>query len=137
MAVMRITEAASALGMSPRMLRYRERLGLVPGVRTPGGQTQGGPTVSTAHRRYTDDDLDTIRFAMSVEKQYGVSPAALAFALRTLADPAVGQVVRELAERLGRLPTPAARANEIDKERALRWLGRSGVLPPPRRVRGR
>jgi MerR family copper efflux transcriptional regulator len=64
-----------------------------------------------------------------------VSPVALAFALRAFAEPAVGAAVRDLGERLGRLPSPAARASEIDKERALRWLGRSGVLPPPPRRR--
>jgi MerR family transcriptional regulator, copper efflux regulator len=35
---MRITEAAQRLGMSPRMLRYRDLLGLLPPVRVPGAR---------------------------------------------------------------------------------------------------
>jgi MerR family copper efflux transcriptional regulator len=184
MSGMRISQAAQALGMSPRMLRYRERLGLVPRGRTdswwrprPDGadftpvrprgqardsrpqsqgqgqtqvQTQGQTQVQTqvqtqgpapshprnqrapGHRQYTEEDLRTIALAAQLEEKYDVTPLAVAFALRAFAEPAVGAAVRELGERLGRLPTPAARAGEIDKERALRWLGRSGVLQPPR-----
>jgi MerR family transcriptional regulator, copper efflux regulator len=35
---MRITEAAQRLGMSPRMLRYRDLLGLLPPVRAPAAR---------------------------------------------------------------------------------------------------
>ena len=176
---MRISQAAQALGMSPRMLRYRERLGLVPRGRAdswwrpradgadftpvrprgqtsresqgqsqdqPQGQPQGQPQPRSqgrsparprnqrapGHRQYTEEDLRTIALAAQLEEKYDVTPLAVAFALRAFAEPAVGAAVRELGERLGRLPTPAARAGEIDKERALRWLGRSGVLQPPR-----
>jgi MerR family transcriptional regulator, copper efflux regulator len=139
---MRITEAAAALDMSARMLRYRERLGLVPAGRSASrrvrrtARSTSAPT-STGHRRYSDDDLATIRLSVELEERYDITPVALAFALRTLAEPAVGAAVRELGERLGSVPTPAARASEIDRERALRWLGRSGMLPPPRPVRSR
>jgi MerR family transcriptional regulator, copper efflux regulator len=138
---MRITEAAAALDMSPRMLRYRERLGLVPAGRAAGlrvRRTRQGnsPPTSAGHRRYSDDDMATIRLSVELEEKYDITPVALAFALRALAEPAVGAAVRELGERLGSVPTPAARASEIDRERALRWLGRSGVLPPPRPLRG-
>ncbi|MGW0229657.1 MerR family transcriptional regulator [Actinopolymorpha singaporensis] len=157
---MRISQAAQALGMSPRMLRYRERLGLVPRGRTdswwrprqdgadftpvqPRGQNQSRPRPPDrssghargsrpGHRQYTEEDLRTIALAAQLEEKYDVTPLAVAFALRAFSEPAVGAAVRELGERLGRLPTPAARAAEIDKERALRWLGRSGVLQPPR-----
>jgi MerR family transcriptional regulator, copper efflux regulator len=134
---MRITDAAKALGMSPRMLRYREQLGLVPPGRAPERNTRrdGSPTVR--HRQYAEEDLATIRFAVHLEEVYDVSPLALAFALQAMADPAIGAAVRELGERLGRVPTPAERAADIDRERALRWLGRSGMLPPPRQIRGR
>jgi MerR family copper efflux transcriptional regulator len=46
---MRITEAAQRLGTSPRMLRYRESLGLLPAVRQrpagrpPAGRQHAGP----------------------------------------------------------------------------------------------
>ncbi|MET9018864.1 MerR family transcriptional regulator [Actinopolymorpha sp. NPDC004070] len=166
---MRISKAAQALGMSPRMLRYRERLGLVPRGRadswwrprpdgadftpvpprsqppnqppssTPGRppgqprpQARNHPRTHAGHRQYTEEDLHTIALAAQLEEKYDVTPLAVAFALRAFAEPAVGAAVRELGERLGRLPTPAARAAEIDKDRALRWLGRSGVLQPPR-----
>ena len=136
---MRITEAAKALDMSPRMLRYREQLGLVPPGRTPDRRVRRrvDGAGSPAHRRYTRDDLATIELAARMEELYDITPVALAFALRALAEPAVGASVRELGERLGRVPTPAARAGEIDRERALRWLGRSGVLPPPLPPRSR
>ena len=39
---MRITEAAQRLGTSPRMLRYREALGLLPPTREPKGHRRFG-----------------------------------------------------------------------------------------------
>ncbi|WP_026257384.1 MerR family transcriptional regulator [Actinopolymorpha alba] len=171
---MRITEAARALGMSPRMVRYRERLGLVPRHRVPGRRrntrahqanpssanptstnlpsanptsadpstnlpnanpTSANPT-GPSHRRYTDEDLRVIALGVRLEETYGISPAALSFAVRALTEPKVGAAVRELAELLGRIPSPPSQA-DLDRERALQWLGRSGVLPPPRPVRGR
>lgn len=95
------------------MLRYRESLGLLP-------------TPSQGHRQYSDEALSVARLALELEQHYDVSPAALAFAIRVLAEPSVAASVRELAERTGRLPTAA----ETERERALKWLGRSGVLPP-------
>ncbi|MGH3489351.1 MAG: MerR family transcriptional regulator, partial [Actinopolymorphaceae bacterium] len=129
---MRITDAAKALDMSPRMLRYREQLGLVPPGRTPERGTRRDGTPTVRHRQYAREDLATIAFAVQLEESYDISPVALAFALRAMAEPTVGAAVRELGERLGRVPTPA-RALDIDRDRAQRWLGRSGVLPPPRR----
>ena len=131
---MRITEVAAALDMSPRMLRYREQLGLVPPGRTSARRSRrrSAAPAAAAHRRYTEEDAATIALAVRLEERYDISPVALAFALRVLAEPAVGAAVRELGERLGRVPTPAERASEIDRDRAMRWLGRSGVLPPPR-----
>jgi len=108
---MRITEAARRLGVSPRMLRYRESLGLLPATRGRG-----------THRRYGEEELAAVRQAMELERRFGVSPAELAFALRTLADPAVGQAVRDLGVRLGRIPAPR-RALDFEKEKAMRLLG--------------
>jgi MerR family transcriptional regulator, copper efflux regulator len=118
---MRITEAAKRLGTTPRMLRYREALGLLPRSRT----------ADSGQRRYDERDLAAVRLALELEHRYDVTPAALAFALRALAEPSVGADLRNLGYRTGRLSTPPSAA-EIDRERALRWLGRSGVLPPPR-----
>ena len=122
---MRITEAADRLGTTPRALRYRERLRLTDPRRSAGS--------SPSHRRYDEDDLHTVRLGLALEERYAVSPATLAFALRVVSEPEVAADVRRLAERTGRVATPAARAAELERERALRWLGRSGVLPPPRR----
>ena len=46
-----IAEAARRTGFTPTALRFYERAGLVPTVRTPAG-----------YRIYTDDDLDRLRF---------------------------------------------------------------------------
>ncbi len=108
---MRITEAARSLGMSPRMLRYREALGLLPAGRRGG-----------SHRRYGGDDLAAVTLTLDLERRYDVSPAALAFGLRVLADPEVATRLRELGQRTGRLAPPPTRALDFEKQRALRWL---------------
>jgi MerR family copper efflux transcriptional regulator len=117
---MRITEAARQLGTTPRMLRYREALGLLPRSRA----------VPKTQRQYDEPDLAAVKLALELEHRYDVTPAALAFALKVLAEPSVAADLRNLGYRTGRLTSPPSPA-EIDRERALRWLGRSGVLPPP------
>jgi MerR family copper efflux transcriptional regulator len=161
---MRISEAARRLGLSPRMLRYREDLGLLPVLRERVGGGSRGPTPvgggsrgpipvgggsrgpipvagandllypgqwrqrpgsGAGHRQFTDADLEAIRFVMSVERRFDVSPAALSFALRTLTEPAVRASVLEAGRRIGRLPVSApVRALDFEKERALRALRR-------------
>jgi MerR family transcriptional regulator, copper efflux regulator len=115
---MRITEAARRLGTSARMLRYREDLGLLPQVR--GGSWAGlrGP----AHRQFSSEDLDTVAAALELERRYDISPASLAFGVRVVAEPAVRAAVADLGRRLGRVPAPASRALDFEKERALRAL---------------
>jgi DNA-binding transcriptional MerR regulator len=130
---MRITEAARRLGTTPRMLRYREALGLLPlAAETPG-----------RHRRYDDEDLAAVRWAALVEQRYGVSPRALAFALRSQTDPVVAADVRRLGELTGAL-APATRALDFDQLKAQRLLlageptaasRRAGTGRPPRRGR--
>ncbi|MCG5218408.1 MerR family transcriptional regulator [Streptosporangium sp. KLBMP 9127] len=111
---MRITEAAKRLGMSPRMLRYREALGLLPPIRDRG-----------AHRRFGEQELAAVAQAMELERRFDVSPAELAFALRVLTEPAVARSVRDLGLRIGRVQAPR-RALDFEKEKALRLLrGRS------------
>ncbi|MET8050862.1 MULTISPECIES: MerR family transcriptional regulator [unclassified Streptosporangium] len=109
---MRITEAARRLGMSPRMLRYREALGLLPEIRNQG-----------AHRRFGPEELSAVAQSVELEKRFDISPAELAFALRTLSEPAVAQAVRDLGLRIGRLQAPR-RALDFEKEKALRLLQR-------------
>jgi MerR family transcriptional regulator, copper efflux regulator len=158
---MRITEAAQRLGTSPRMLRYRDSLGLLPAVRdhrpsrrpsrrrasapplgvvpsvppptspSPStGQPSQAPTAPAAlHRRFDQHDLDAVALALAIERRYDITPAALAFGLRVLAEPAVRADVAELGRRIGRIQAPAARALDFEQERALRLLS----MPPGRR----
>jgi MerR family transcriptional regulator, copper efflux regulator len=120
---MRITEAAQRLGTSPRMLRYREMLGLLPAVReatpAPGRAPSGSPRT---HRRFGDDDLAAVAHALRIERRYDISPAALAFGLRVLTEPGVRAEVAELGRRVGRIGPPPAQALDFEKERALRLL---------------
>jgi DNA-binding transcriptional MerR regulator len=114
---MRITEAAKRLGMSPRMLRYREALGLLPPVREQG-----------AHRRFGPDELAAVAQGVELEKRFDVSPAELAFALRVLSEPTVAAAVRDLGVRIGRIQVPR-RALDFEKEKALRLLRPPGLGP--------
>ena len=127
---MRITEAARRLGTSPRMLRYRETLGLLPPTREhsdsphpakPPGSSH--PAKPPGHRRFGDAELRAVALALELEKRYDISPAELAFGLRVLAEPDVRARVRDLGERIGRVSAPPVRALDFEKEKALRWLG--------------
>ncbi len=108
---MRITEAAKRLGTTPRMLRYREGLGLLPaGAEQPG-----------MHRQYDHEDLAAAAWAAVVEQRYGVSPQALAFALRAVAEPGVAADVAQLGRLTGRI-SPPTRALDFDQLKAQRLL---------------
>ncbi|HUB42288.1 MAG TPA: MerR family transcriptional regulator [Streptosporangiaceae bacterium] len=124
---MRITEAARRLDMTPRMLRYRESLGLLPVLRHAGrGRTRQRPSPPAArspHRQFTDADLSAVSLGLSLERRYDISPVALAFGLRVLADPRVRADVAEFGRRIGRIQPPPARALDFEQERALRLLG--------------
>ena len=108
---MRISEAARRLGTTPRMLRYREGLGLLPVAADAPGM----------HRQYHQPDLVAAAWAALVEQRYDVSPQALAFALRALADPAVAADVAELGRLTGRV-SPPTRALDFDQLKAQRLL---------------
>ena len=129
---MRITEAAERLGMTPRMLRYRESLGLLPPLRQ-GGRRRGpgrpaaghpGPGRAGQHRQFGDADLAAVALGVAIERRYDISPVALAFGIRVLADPRVRADVAELGRRIGRIQPPPARALDFEQERALRLLSR-------------
>ena len=131
-AFMRITEAARRLGTSARMLRYREDLGLLPQVRDdfadlrpglPRAGTQARPH-GPSHRQFSDEDVAAVAAALELERRYDISPASLAFGVRVLAEPSVRASVADLGRRLGRIPAPASRALDFEKERALRLLSR-------------
>ena len=136
---MRISEASERLGISPRMLRYRESLGLLPMVRSaPGGRVRSAPGTrrgrdpapAPAHRQFGPADLDAVALGLAIEQRYDISPAALAFGLRVLADPAARAQVAELGRRTGRIRPLPAMAMDFEKERALRML--AGPVPARR-----
>ena len=106
--------------MSPRMLRYREDLGLLPPVREASHGHGRGPR----HRQFGEADLGAVTAALQLERRYQVSPASVAFGLRVLSEPAVRAAVADLSRRLGRLPERPGRALDFEQERALRLLGR-------------
>jgi MerR family transcriptional regulator, copper efflux regulator len=152
---MRITEAARHLGTSPRMLRYRDQLGLLPAVRErpatrrsgrrrpqlprPGRASESPPAAGRGgpHRQFGDRDLEAVGLGLEIERRYDISPAALAFGVRVLADPGARADVAELGRRIGRIPPPA-RALDFEQERALRLLSLPGGRErPPRRALGR
>lgn len=121
---MRIAAAAQRLGTSPRMLRYRELLGLLPPVREAASGRRSASRVGhgPAHRQFGADDLAAVALALDIERRLDISPAALAFGIRVLAEPGVRAQVAELGRRIGRIPAPPGRALEFEKERALRLL---------------
>ena|SRR5690242_7793105 len=144
---MRITAAAQRLGTSPRMLRYRDLLGLLPPVReaTPREATPAAGRAPSGlprgHRRFGDDDLAAVAHALRIEQRYDISPAALAFGLKVLTEPGVRADVAELGRRLRRIAPPPARALDFEQERARRLLRLpAGGLPagaqPGGRARG-
>ena len=151
---MRITEAARRLDLTPRMLRYRESLGLLPALRPIRGRGAArrpdrGPVRANAvqanavqvyavqanpgradagragtHRQFSDADVAAVALGLSLERRYDISPVALAFGVRVLADPRVRAEVAELGRRIGRVQSPPARALDFEQERALRLLSR-------------
>ena len=86
-----VGEAAARLGTSPRMLRYAEQLGLVAPSRSGGN-----------YRVYGERDLLAAAYGSELAAGYGVTPAALSFALRALAEPEVAARLRALARLAGR-----------------------------------
>jgi MerR family copper efflux transcriptional regulator len=149
---MRITEAARRLDLTPRMLRYRESLGLLPALRpvrargtvrrpdrgpiqastvqagTVQASTIQASTVQAkvgragTHRQFSDADVAAVGLGLSLERRYDISPVALAFGVRVLADPRVRAEVAELGRQIGRVQPPPARALDFEQERALRLL---------------
>jgi DNA-binding transcriptional MerR regulator len=99
-----ITRAAAVLDTTPRMLRYRESLGLLTPARSAGG-----------HREYGERELLAAAYADELERRYQVSPSDLAFAVRVLAEADVAADVRRLGELTRRI-APAARVAALDFE---------------------
>jgi MerR family transcriptional regulator, copper efflux regulator len=85
---MRIGQAAKELNMTPRMLRYRAELGLLPAVK------------ARKHRHFNEATLGVIVHQLTLEREFKISPAALAFALRAINDPYVAGRLRDLLDHL-------------------------------------
>ncbi|HEY2506735.1 MAG TPA: MerR family DNA-binding transcriptional regulator [Streptosporangiaceae bacterium] len=122
---MRISEAARQLDLTPRMLRYRESLGLLPplrqrGRRRPAKRSAEGRAGS--HRQFSDADLAAAALGLSLERRYDISPVALAFGIRVLSDQRVRAEIAELGRQIGRLQPLPARALDFEQERAQRLL---------------
>jgi MerR family copper efflux transcriptional regulator len=109
--VLTIREAAARLRTTPRMLRYREALGLLPSDRAAG-----------THRRYDAEAMQVAAYAIRLEQAYDVGPAELAFALRALTEPAVYDDVRRLSEMSRRGRRSPLAALDFDQEKARRLL---------------
>ena len=112
MSLLPIGAAAAALGTTARMLRYRERLGLLPGARS----------APASHRRYGPGALRAASAAMDLEVRFAASPAEVAFALRALTDPGLGAALRRLGELSGRLSPPPVRALDFESDKGRRLL---------------
>jgi DNA-binding transcriptional MerR regulator len=91
--------AAARLGTTPRMLRYRESLGLLAPARTAGG-----------YRTYDQRDLLAAAYAADLEERHGVPPAAVAFALRATHDTGLRDELAVLGRLARRQPGPARAA---------------------------
>jgi DNA-binding transcriptional MerR regulator len=85
---MRIGDAAKELNLTPRMLRYRAELGLLPAAK------------ARKHRHFDEATLRLITHELMLEREFKVSPASLAFALQAISDPYVTGRLKDLADRL-------------------------------------
>src|SRR6266540_1745260 len=104
--------AAARLGTTARMLRYRESLGLLAPARTAGG-----------YRTYGEHDLLAAAYAADLEERYGVPPAAVAFALRAVHEPALRGEIATLGRLTRRQPAGAGRA-AVGREGAVQGAAR-------------
>jgi hypothetical protein len=89
-----------------------------------GRPVEAGAGHGPTHRQFSEADLEAVAAARELERRYDISPAALAFGLRVLAEPPVRAAVADLGRRLGRIPPAPGRALDFEKERALRLLSR-------------
>jgi MerR family transcriptional regulator, copper efflux regulator len=94
-----------------------------PGTAAPASTPAAAAAAAfRPHRQFTEADLAAVSLGLAIERRYDVSPAALAFGIRVLADSRVRADVAELGRRIGRIQPPPARALDFEKERAQRLL---------------
>ena len=106
-----IGAAAERLATSPRVLRYREALGLLPARRSEG-----------AHRVYGERELLAAACAAELEERYAVSPRALAFALQVLTDRDAESGVRLLGALSHRIAPTTIAALDFEAQKGRRLL---------------
>ena len=80
--LLKVGEAGSHAGWSPRMLRYLERFGLVVPRRTSAG-----------HRRYGLRELNQLRSLAELRQRYGIDISDLVFAARLRREPELRRAV--------------------------------------------
>lgn len=110
-----IGAAAVRLGTTPRMLRYREALGLLAPGRPSGNR-----------RAYGERELLAAAYAGQLEERYDVTPKALAFALRVLTDQQAAADVRTLGVLAQRVAPTPIEALDFESQKARRLLHLSG-----------
>ena len=115
MTALPIAEAAQRLRTTPRMLRYREALGLLA-PRRGGGR----------RRVYGDRDLLAAAYAADLEERYDVTPKAIAFALRVLSEPQAAADVRRLGVLVQRVAPSPTEALDFESAKARRLLRLQG-----------
>jgi DNA-binding transcriptional MerR regulator len=79
---LKVTEAASRAGWSPRMLRYLERFGLVAPRRTPAG-----------YRLYGLRELNQLRALTELRQRFDLDISDLVFAARLRREPELRKAV--------------------------------------------
>jgi MerR family transcriptional regulator, copper efflux regulator len=130
----RIRAAGRAADLAGAERAGAERAGARQAGAGPAGAGGTGAGRAGRHRQFGEDDLLAVSLALEIEQRYDISPAALAFGLRVLAEPGVRAEVAELARRIGRIRPLPARALEFEKERALRLLSLAPGRTPPTRA---
>jgi MerR family transcriptional regulator, copper efflux regulator len=111
----RVGAAAVRLQTSARMLRYAEDLGLTAPPRTAAG-----------YRAYGQRDLLAAALALELQARHHVTPAALAFGLRALADPGLAAELRQLGRLARRQPPAPLHALDFETRKARRLLRLAG-----------
>jgi len=107
-----LSELADQTNMTPRMLRHRIAVGLLP-------------TIQRRHRTFTARDAEAIRIIRRIEIDFNASPDEIAFALSLFRNPRLSQLIERL-RGLTQNAEPLA-ALDFEKEKALNLLSSSST----------
>ena len=113
-----IHQAAETTGLSARMLRYLERVGLVEAPRSTGG-----------YRMYAAAQLQRLRTLRELLGRYQLGPSDVAFAKRLRAEPALSDAVTHWLEAEPRRPesVPASEWLRFEQAKCQRLLAASAA----------